>query len=109
TLTRPSLSVDLDGGYEFTWKARKYMITRRNGLAKNMALKAMLIDGREEQRELLNNAPYAVKQNLNFSRLGIRTQKDATLYLLRDTDTVNLLQSAAYFDSLFRGTVLTPA
>ncbi|POC03687.1 hypothetical protein, partial [Vibrio vulnificus] len=50
TLTRPSLSVDLDGGYEFTWKARKYMITRRNGLAKNMALKAMLIDGREEQR-----------------------------------------------------------
>ncbi|WP_230856301.1 zinc-dependent metalloprotease [Vibrio cidicii] len=109
SIRKPSMSVDLNGGYEFSWKTRNYMVTRRNGLAKNMALKAMLIDGRDEQRELLENSPYTVKQNLRFTQLGIRTQKDATLYLLRDTDAVNLLKSAVYFESLFRGTPFTPA
>lgn len=101
TLTKPSLSVDLKGGYEFTWKTRKYMVTRRNGLAKEIAKKAMFIDGRELHLELLNNLPNPVKTYLNFAKLGIRSQKDATLYLLRDSKTVELLNGASSFNSLF--------
>ncbi|EHZ7121580.1 zinc-dependent metalloprotease [Vibrio vulnificus] len=101
TLTKPSLSVDLKGGYEFTWKTRKYMVTRRNGLAKEIAKKAMFIDGRETHLELLNNLPNPVNTYLNFAKLGIRSQKDATLYLLRDSKTVELLNDASSFNSLF--------
>ncbi len=109
TLTTPSMSADLTDGYQFSWKARNYVITRRNGLAKQMALKAMFIEGRDQHLEILNDAPYSVRRNIRFTDLGIRTLNDATLYMLRDTDAVELLKSSPYFESLFRGSFFKPA
>ena len=110
SLTNPDNSVDNEGSVEFSLKTRNYVVTRRNGLAKNMAEKALLINGREDDLAKLENANYRTKNNLKAS--GVRTLNDYTLVMLRDTSAVTLLKDAPHFESLFRASgfpVRTPA
>ncbi|MEJ2765713.1 zinc-dependent metalloprotease [Photobacterium sp. MCCC 1A19761] len=105
TLTQPGYGVDTENGYEFSLKARNYVVTRRNRLGFNMAEKALLINGKQEELVKLENAHSTTKQNLKAN--GIRNLNDFTLFMLRDTEAVNLLQTTPYFESLFRGPKFT--
>jgi len=102
TLTQPGSGVDTANGFEFNLKARKYAVTRRNRLGFRMAEKALLVNGKPDELAKLENAHSTTKQNLKTN--GIRNLNDFTLFMLRDTEAVNLLKETSYFDSLFRGT-----
>ncbi|MDN3681231.1 zinc-dependent metalloprotease [Vibrio tapetis subsp. quintayensis] len=107
TLTRPNDSVDDKGSVTFSLKARNYVVTRRNGLAKNMAEKALLINGRQDDLLKLDDTNYITKQNLKAN--GVKTLNDFKLVMLRDTAAVGLLKKTSYFDGMFRATLFSPA
>lgn len=107
TLTRPGYGVDTENGYEFSLKARNYVVTRRNRLGFRMAEKALLINGKKEELNKLENASSVTKQNLKT--YGIRNLNDFTLFMLRDSEAVALLKKTPYFESLFRGNPFSPA
>lgn len=100
SLTDPGSSVDSVGSVEFSLKTRNYVVTRRNGLAKNMAEKALLINGKQDDLIKLDDTNYSTKRNLKAN--GVRTLNDFTLVMLRDPAAVQLLKDASYFESLFR-------
>jgi len=100
SLTAPGALVDDAGSVEFSLKTRNYVVTRRNGLAKKMAEKALLINGKEDDLVKLNDAKYATRSNLKAN--GVKTLNDFTLILLRDTAAVEVLKDTSYFESAFR-------
>ncbi|MEZ8104554.1 zinc-dependent metalloprotease [Vibrio cortegadensis] len=100
SLTDPGSSVDSVGSVEFSLKTRNYVVTRRNGLAKNMAERALLINGKQDDLIKLDDTNYTTKSNLKAN--GVRTLNDFTLVMLRDPAAVELLKGASYFESLFR-------
>jgi hypothetical protein len=100
TLTRPGSSVDSVGSVEFSLKTKNYVVTRRNGLAKNMAEKALLINGRQDDLLKLNDVNYTTRSNLGAN--GVRTLNDFTLVMLRDPASVQVLKDTSYFESAFR-------
>ncbi|UTV27351.1 zinc-dependent metalloprotease [Photobacterium atrarenae] len=101
TLTQPSMGSDENDSFQFSWKARNYLITRRNGLAKHMAEKALLINGKDVELAKLEKANPRTKRNLNTK--GLRSLKDLQVILLRDPAAIEELESATHFESLFRG------
>ncbi|MDN3616933.1 zinc-dependent metalloprotease [Vibrio gallaecicus] len=107
SLTSPDASVDENGSVTFSLKTRNYVVTRRNGLAKRMAEKALLINGKQDDLVKLDDTNYTTKSNLKAN--GVRTVNDFTLVMLRDTAAVELLKETPYFESLFRGSFFSPA
>lgn len=107
SLNRPGSDLDMENGFEFSLKAKKYAVTRRNRIGLHMAEKALLINGKQDELTKLENAHSTTKQNLKA--YGIRSLNDFTLFMLRDTEAVALLKKTPYFDSLFRGTIFSPA
>ncbi|PSW02677.1 zinc-dependent metalloprotease [Photobacterium lipolyticum] len=107
TLTQPSSSRDENDSFEFSLKTRRYLITRRNGLAKRMAEKALLINGHQEKLEQLRNANPRTKRNLDTS--GLKNINDFKLVMLRDTTALGILKKAPHFESLFRARPFPPA
>lgn len=101
TLTQPSMGSDEKDSFRFSWKARNYLITRRNGMAKHMAEKALLINGKEVELAKLEKANPRTKRNLDTK--GLRSLKDLQLVMLRDPTAIEELKDASHFESLFRG------
>ncbi len=100
SLTNPRANVDDEGSVTFSLKARNYVVTRRNGLAKHMAEKALLINGREDDLVKLDDTNYTTKNNLKAH--GVKTLNDFTLVMLRDSAAVELLKKTSYFEGMFR-------
>ncbi len=101
TLTQPSMGSDEKDSFRFSWKTRNYLITRRNGMAKHMAEKALLINNKEVELAALTKANPRTKRNLNTK--GLRSLKDLQLVMLRDPAAIEELKDASHFESLFRG------
>ncbi|NBI56146.1 ATPase [Photobacterium alginatilyticum] len=100
TLTEPGPGVDTVNGYEFKLKARNYVVTRRNGLGKHMAEKALLINGKQDELTKLESANPRTKQNLGTD--NVKNLNDFKLIMLRDTAAVKELKDAPHFEAMFR-------
>lgn len=93
-------AIDMDGAISFSWKARNYVISRRNTLAQAMAKRALYAEGQPEKVELMNKASYPVRNAITVFR-GARDYHEGRLISVADKDALKLMKDTTGFARLF--------